>query len=70
MFNCDAPYGRQTWNFDGYRWMFKSLKAGKNHTDKRVRENPNLFTDDVVKNYMGRNFAELALLGYSAILQK
>ncbi len=64
----DAPYGRQSWNFGGYRAMFKSLMDGTNHTDKRVRENPGLFTEEVARNYMGRNFAELVIAGYEKLL--
>jgi len=60
----DAPYGRQTWNFGGYRLMFASLMNSEIHTDVRVKENPELFNTDMVKNYMGRNFAELVIDGY------
>jgi predicted TIM-barrel fold metal-dependent hydrolase len=65
----DAPYGRQTWNFGGYRAMFKSLMDGENHTDNRLRQNPGLFTEEVKRNYMGRNFAELVIEGYEKLLQ-
>ena len=64
----DAPYSRQTWNYGGFRWMFRSLKEGKNHTDKRIRINPGLFDDKAVQNFMGRNFAEIVILGYQRIL--
>jgi predicted TIM-barrel fold metal-dependent hydrolase len=60
----DAPYGRQTWNFGGYRLMFASMLNSENHTDERVRENPELFTTEMIKNYMGRNFTELIIEGY------
>lgn len=63
----DAPYGRQTWNFGGYRLMFASLVNSENHPDRRVRENPELFNTDMVKNYMGRNFADLVISGYENI---
>ena len=66
----DAPYGRQTWNFGGYRAMFKSLIDGANHTDKRVQNNPNLFTEEVAQNFMGRNFAEMVIEGYERLLDK
>ncbi len=66
----DAPYGRQTWNFGGYRWMFRSLSDDKNHTDKRVRKSPGLFNDEAVQNFMGRNFAEIVMQGYRSILSK
>jgi len=64
----DAPYGRQTWNFGGYRWMFRGLKDGENHTDKRIRKNPGLFNDEVIQNFMGRNFAEIVINGFKSIV--
>lgn len=66
----DAPYGRQTWNYGGFRWMFKSLMDYENHTDARVRQNANLFNTEVVQNYMGRNIAELVIDGYKKLLGK
>ena len=65
----DAPYGRQTWNFGGFRAMFKSLIDGKNHTDKRLQQNPELFNNEMVQNYLGRNFAELVIAGYEKLLK-
>jgi len=50
----DVPYGRQTWNFGGIRLMFESLKNGKDHTDKRLQQNPDLFDDNVIQNYLGK----------------
>ena len=64
----DAPYGRQTWNYGGFRWMFKSLIDGKNHTDIRVKNNPGLFNFEVAKNYLGRNFAEFVIEWYKKML--
>ena len=66
----DAPYGRQTWNFGGFRLMFESLKNGNNHTDKRLQQYPHLFDDEVIQNYLGRNFAELMIEGYEKLLKK
>ncbi len=60
----DAPYGRQTWNFGGYRMMFKSLLNSAEHTDERVRNNPDAFNEVIIQNYMGRNIAELIIEGY------
>lgn len=65
----DAPYGRQTWNFGGFRAMFKSLIDGKNHTDKRLQQNPELFNNEMVQNYLGRNLAELVIAGYEKLLK-
>lgn len=66
----DAPYGRMTWNFGGYRSMFRSLLHGATHTDLRVRQNPELFTEKVAAGYMGGNLAEFMIGAYSTILQK
>jgi len=65
----DAPYGRQTWNFGGYRLMFASMLDSENHTDARIRNHPELFNTDMIKNYMGRNFAELLISGYERMLE-
>lgn len=64
----DAPYGRMTWNFGGYRQMFESLIAGAQHTDARVRAKRGLFTQDDATNYLGRNFAELVIEGGERLL--
>ncbi len=66
----DAPYGRQSWNFGGFRQMFQTLRDSKNHTDKRVNEHPGLFDDNIVQNYLGTNFAEIAIRGYESILSR
>lgn len=60
----DAPYGRQTWNYGGYRMMFQSLLNSRDHTDERVRNNPEAFNENMQQNYMGRNIAELIIDGY------
>lgn len=64
----DAPYGKQTWNFGGFRWMFKSLKEGKNHTDPRLKQNPELFDDLAESRYMGGNFAEFIIQGIERLI--
>lgn len=64
----DAPYGRMTWNFGGYRAMFKSLIDGRKHTDSRVRVNETLFTDRIAGKYMGGNLALFMIDAYSRIL--
>ena len=65
----DAPYGKQSWNFGGYRLMFETLKDGANHPDKRLNENPGLFDNQAVSNYMGKNFAELTIWAYQNIIK-
>lgn len=66
----DAPYGRQTWNFGGYRAMFQSLLNSKDHTDARVRQNPSIFIKDLQQDFMGRNFSELIIKGYKTNFPK
>ncbi|NJK96771.1 MAG: hypothetical protein HC905_19295 [Bacteroidales bacterium] len=66
----DAPYGRMTWNFGGYRAMFNSLINGKNHTDLRVRNNQYLFTDGIAARYMGGNLAAFMIEAYKRILER
>jgi predicted TIM-barrel fold metal-dependent hydrolase len=57
----DIPYGRMTWNFGGYRGLFDSLRRGERHTDPRLRRRPDLFDDEVVQGFMGRNLADLVM---------
>lgn len=64
----DAPYGRMTWNFGGYRAMFASLVNGEKHTDSRVRNNSALFTEAIVQQYMGGNFAGFMIDAYNRLL--
>ena len=66
----DAPYGRQTWNFGGYRQMFKSLIDGKRHTDKRLNMDSNLFDKYEVQNFMGRSFANLVIESCERTIEK
>lgn len=55
----DAPYGRMTWNFGGYRAMFASLLNAERHTDARLQEHPETFRPFDRDNYMGGNIADL-----------
>ncbi len=57
----DAPYGRMTWNFGGFRAMFDSLVRSEGHTDERMRSHPGLFTPESVRGYLGGNFARFVL---------
>jgi len=66
----DYPYGKMTWNFGGFRWLFEGLKQGSGHPDPRIRNNPELFDDHVIQNFMGRNFAEFIIEGYKHLLQE
>jgi predicted TIM-barrel fold metal-dependent hydrolase len=65
----DAPCSRMTWNFGGFRAMFRSLLAGANHTDARVRAQPDVFTETAVQGYLGRNLAEFVIAGYRFLLR-
>lgn len=64
----DAPYGRMTWNFGGFRAMFGSLIDGTAHTDARVRARPGLFTPETARNYLGANFARFVAEEYRRLL--
>jgi len=64
----DAPYGRMAWNFGGYRSLFATLIAAADHTDARVRQHPNLFTPEIAQRYLGGNFADFVVEGYSRLL--
>ncbi|GJM64352.1 amidohydrolase family protein [Persicobacter diffluens] len=57
----DAPYGRISWNFGGFRQMFKSLLDQKNHPQLHCCPTENLFNDAAVAQYMGGNFVQLVL---------
>lgn len=65
----DAPYGKVAWNFGGFDRMFKSFSNGKAHADLRLQQNPNLFTEEVIQGYMGRNLAELVITSCKRIIE-
>ncbi len=64
----DAPYGRMSWNFGGFRAMFKTLIDWPCHGDARVRSHPGLFTPEIAQNYMGGNFARFAAAACRSVL--
>jgi predicted TIM-barrel fold metal-dependent hydrolase len=64
----DAPYGRITWNFGGFRAMFASLMCAERHTDARVRANPGLVTPEAAQAYMGGNFARFMISACNHLL--
>jgi len=66
----DAPYGKQAWNFGGFRAMFDAFRQGDSHPDKRLNENPGIFDEEDFKGFLGRNLAELSIEGYKSILKK
>jgi len=64
-----APYGRMNWNFGGFRWMLLGLIDADHHTDERIRHNPGLFDEEVMRNYLGGNFARFLINGYRTLLK-
>ena len=65
MCGSDAPYGRQSWNYGGYRSMFSTLKNPSLHTDIRIRNREAIFTDEIIQRIMGENLADLLIEGYN-----
>lgn len=57
----DAPYGNMVWNFGGFRALFAALRDGASHGDPRLAERPDLFDDDLVTGFTGRNLADLVI---------
>lgn len=53
----DAPYGRLSWNFGGYRQMLASLSDPR-HPDKRLAGNVGVF-EKAARGYLGDNFARM-----------
>lgn len=64
----DAPYGRMSWNFGGFRAMFEGLLQAQKHPDPRVRAHLGLFTPKDVQGYLGGNFARFVLASYQRLL--
>lgn len=63
----DAPYGRQSWNFGGYRLMLEGFLHPDEHPDERLRKNHKLFDKQSVKNYLGGNFARFIIESYERL---
>lgn len=66
----DAPYGRQSWNYGGYRAMFSTLKTTDLHADKRIRNGQAVFNDEIFQRFLGENLADLLIEGYSGLLHQ
>jgi predicted TIM-barrel fold metal-dependent hydrolase len=66
----DAPYGLQSWNYGGFREMFRTLLDGSRHNDPRLRKNPGLFSAEAVAGYLGGNFASLMIDIYTHLLHE
>lgn len=60
----DAPYGRLSWNFGGYRAMFASLRDPR-HPDPRLAAHPGLIDAAAERAYLGGNLARLLAEGYA-----
>lgn len=56
----DAPYGRVSWNFGGFRQMFRTLEV----------RYPALFSDEISANFLGRNFVRFALESFERLFRK
>ena len=65
----DAPYGLQSWNFGGFREMFRTLLDGSRHNDPRLRKDPGLFSAEAIAGYLGGNFASLMIDVYTRLLR-
>ncbi|WP_439579372.1 amidohydrolase family protein [Elioraea sp.] len=63
----DAPYGRMTWNFGGWRAMLASLRDPA-HPDPRIRANPHLFAEATVARLLGGNLAALLIAAHRRVL--
>jgi len=66
----DAPYGRQSWNFGGFRAMLQTLIDGERHPSARVRAHPGLFTPAVAQNYLGGNLACFMAASYKRLFAR
>jgi len=66
----DAPYGRISWNFGGFRAMFQTLQDKEKHPDQRIRSRSVVFDDESVAGYLGGNFARLIHKTCNRILRK
>jgi len=53
----DAPYGRQSWNFGGYRCMFDTLRRPEA-----------VLSDEIIAGYMGDNFRRFLIDGWLRLL--
>jgi hypothetical protein len=65
----DAPYGRMTWNFGGFRAMLGSLCKGAEHPDPRLKAVTGLFTPEAVRGFLGSNFADFTISAYQRWLE-
>lgn len=55
----DAPYGRVSWNFGGFRQMLRTLEV----------RYPDLFSAEITANFLGRNFVRFALQGFERLFR-
>jgi len=66
----DAPYGRQSFNFGGFRAMFETLGNTGLHTDPRVRNQKVVFDETAIQRYMGGNMAALVASSIRSVLAR
>jgi hypothetical protein len=48
--------------------MLGQLRNGATHPDPRLRDNPGLFDEDAVQDFMGRNLADLVIRADRSLL--
>jgi len=62
----DAPYGLQSWNFGGYREMFRASRnpAMKNSS---YPDASGLFDEEAERDFLGRNIVDLALRSHETV---
>ena len=64
----DFPYGLPSWNFGGFRALFKTLE---NHPealdDPRLNDQEVVFDEESVADYLGASLVELCLNAYDRI---
>ncbi|RUT32487.1 hypothetical protein EMQ25_04840 [Arsenicitalea aurantiaca] len=57
----DAPYCDAVYHFGAFRALFAALKDGAHYGDPRLDARPNLFDDEMIAGFMGRNLADLVI---------
>ncbi len=63
----DAPYGSIPWNFGGIEALLRAMRH-RNFPDPRIQDNPALFDDEAVRDYLGGNIARLYGEACSSVL--
>ncbi|WP_172294239.1 amidohydrolase family protein [Pseudoruegeria sp. HB172150] len=56
----DAPYGNMLYHFGGFRALFDGMSGGS-YTDPRLKDDPNLMSQQMIDGFMGGNLARLVV---------